>query len=90
MFPELFAKPAELKFDQRQGSSVGGAVLLKAAERRYGWIEGLAGCVEDKRQAGKVDHALNELAAQRVISIACGYITCGYADVNGAAHAVAL
>ena len=35
LFPELFAKPAVLKFDQRQGSSDGGAILLKAAERRH-------------------------------------------------------
>jgi hypothetical protein len=38
--------------------------LLKAAERRYGLIGGLAGCLEDKRQAGKVDHSLRELLAQ--------------------------
>ncbi len=81
LFPELFAKPAVLKFDQRQGSSDGGAILLKAAERRYGLIEGLAGCVEDKRQAGKVEHSLNELLAQRVFSIACGY-----ADANDSAR----
>lgn len=81
LFPELFAKPVVLKFDQRQGSSDGGAVLLKAAERRYGLIEGLAGCLEDKRQAGKVEHSLNELLAQRVFSMACGY-----ADGNDSAR----
>jgi hypothetical protein len=79
LFPEFFAKAAVLKFDQRQGSSDGGAILLKAAERRYGLIEGFAGCLEDKRQAGKVDHSLKQLLAQRVFSIACGY-----ADANDA------
>ena len=69
----MFAKPAVLQFDQRQGSSDGGAILLKGADRRYGLIAGLAGCLEDKRQAGKVDHTLRELLAQRVFSIACGY-----------------
>jgi hypothetical protein len=73
LFPEIFAKPAVLQFDQRQSSSDGGAILLKAAERRYGLIGSLAGCLEDKRQAGKVDHSLRELLAQRVFSIACGY-----------------
>ncbi len=73
LFPEIFAKPAVLQFDQRQSSSDGGAILLKAAERRYGLIGRLAGCLEDKRQAGKVDHSLRELLAQRVFSIACGY-----------------
>ena len=73
LFPEIFNKPAVLQFDQRNGSSDGGAILLKAADRRYGLIEALAGCLRDKRQAGKVDHSLRELLAQRVFSIACGY-----------------
>ena len=73
MFPEILAKPAVLQFDQMNGSSDGGAILLKAADRRYGLIEALAGCLRDERQAGKVDHSLRELLAQRVFSIACGY-----------------
>jgi Transposase DDE domain group 1 len=73
LFPEIFSKPSVVQFDQRQGSSDGGAILLKAAERRYGLIGGLAGCLEDKRQAGKIGHSLRALLAQRVFSIACGY-----------------
>ena len=73
LFGEMFFKPTVLQFDQRQGSSDGGAILLKAADRGYGLIGGLAGCLKDKRQAGKVDHSLRELLAQRVFSIACGY-----------------
>ncbi len=73
LFPEIFVKPVVLEFDQRQGSSDGGAVLLKAAERRYGLISGMAGCVFDARQAAKVDHTLDALFAQRIFSIACGY-----------------
>ena len=39
-----------LSFDQRQGSSDGdgGAVLLQAANRRYGLIEARAGCLRDR------------------------------------------
>jgi hypothetical protein len=73
LFPEMFTKPAVLQFDQRNGSSDGGAILLKAADSRYGLIEALARCLHDRRQAGKVDHSLRELLAQRVFSIACGY-----------------
>jgi len=73
LFAEIFSKPVVVQFDQRQGSSDGGALLLKSAERGYGLIGGMAGCLEDKRQAGKVDHTLHELLAQRVFSIACGY-----------------
>src|SRR5580658_3076599 len=69
----MFGKRAVLQFDQRQGSSDGGAILLKGAERSYGLFAGLGGCLGDNRQAGKVDHSLPQLLAQRVFSIACGY-----------------
>ena len=84
LFPEIFAKPVMLEFDQRQGSSDGGAVLLKAAERRYGLIASMSGCIDDPRQAGKVDHSLRDLFAQRVFSIGCGY-----ADANDSARLAA-
>jgi hypothetical protein len=81
LFPEIFAKPTVLEFDQRQGSSDGGAVLLKAAERRYRLVARMRGCLRDERQAGKVDHSLQDLFKQRVFSIACGY-----ADANDSAR----
>ena len=84
LFPKIFHKPTVMQFDQRQGSSDGGALLLKAADRRYGLISCLAGCLRDGRQAGKVDHSLEELVGQRVFSIACGY-----ADANDAARLAA-
>ena len=73
LFPDIFRKPVVAQFDQREGSSDGGAVLLKAADRHYGLVEELSACLRDQRQAGKVDHTLQELVAQRVFSIACGY-----------------
>ena len=84
LFPEICSKPVVLEFDQRQGSSDGGAVLLKAAEHRYGLIASMAGCLRDPRQAGKVDHSLRDLFAQRVFSIGCGY-----ADANDSARLAA-
>ncbi len=73
LFPEIFSKTAVVQFDQRQGSSDGGAILLKAAGRRYSLIDALASCVQDDRQAGKVEHPLEELLAQGIFGIACGY-----------------
>ena len=73
LFPGIFRKPVVAQFDQREGSSDGGAVLLKAADRHYGLVDELAACLREPRQAGKVDHSLRELLAQRVFSIACGY-----------------
>jgi hypothetical protein len=84
LFSDIFPKSVVARFDQRQGSSDGGALLLKAAERRYGLIACLASCLQDERQAGKIDHALEELLAQRVFAIACGY-----PDANDAARLTA-
>jgi hypothetical protein len=47
-------------------------------------IAGMSGCLLDSRQAGKVDHSLRDLFAQRVFSIACGY-----ADANDSARLAA-
>jgi DDE family transposase len=84
LFPEIFSKPVVAKFDQRQGSSDGGAILLKAADRQYGLLACLASCLQDERQPGKIDHSLEELLAQRVFAIACGY-----PDANDAARLAA-
>src|ERR1035441_8224984 len=73
LFPGIFRKPVVTQFDQREGSSDGGALLLKGADRHYGLVAGLAACLRDQRQANKVDHSLRELVGQRVFSIACGY-----------------
>src|SRR6202161_1895767 len=73
LFPEIFLKPVVAQFDQREGSSDGGALLLKAANQHYRLVEELTSCLRDERQAGKVDHTLQDLVAQRVFSIACGY-----------------
>jgi hypothetical protein len=81
LFPDIFDRPVVAKFDQRQGSSDGGAILLKAAERRLGLTSALAGCLRDDRQPGKVQHELSELITQRVMAIALGY-----EDANDAAR----
>src|ERR1700676_4470049 len=73
LFPGIFRKPVRGQFEQSEGSSDGGALLLKAADRHYDLVAGLSSCLRDDRQAGKVDHSLRELVAQRVFSIACGY-----------------
>ena len=56
-------------------------MLLKAADRHYGLVEEISACLRDQGQAGKVDHSLQELVAQRVFAIACGY-----ADANDSAR----
>src|SRR2546421_9995307 len=81
LFPGIFKRPVVAQFDQSQGSSDGGAVLLKAADRGLGLTAALAACLKDERQAVKVDHELEELLTQRIMAMACGY-----EDANDAAR----
>lgn len=76
LFPALFGKRLTVKFDQRDGSSDGGAILLAATDRRLGLSERLSGCIEDRRQPGKIEHTVHELLSQRLYAIACGYSDC--------------
>ena len=80
LFPDLFDKPLVAAFDEPHVSSDGGAVLLHAAERRYGLIDGFTRCLIDDRQPGKVQHPLRDLLAQRIFGIACGYADANDAD----------
>jgi hypothetical protein len=80
LFADLFDKPVVARFDQEHGSSDGGALLLKAADRRLGLIDTLSGCLPDERQEGKRTHTLTDLVAQRAYGIACGYADCNDAS----------
>jgi Transposase DDE domain group 1 len=73
LFPNLFRRPVVAKFDQRYGSSDGGAILLKACDERLGLTQRLASCIADARQAGKIEHPIEDLVRQRLYAIACGY-----------------
>jgi len=72
LFSDLCRRPVVATFDQEHGSSDGGAILLKACDQRLGLTQGLVEAIDDRRQAGKVRHALGELLRQRLYAIACG------------------
>ena len=80
LFPDLFTTPLVATFDQPHASSDGGAILLKAAEARYGLIDGFARCLVEDRQPGKVRHTLADLLAQRIYGLACGHPDANDAD----------
>ena len=80
LFPDLFDRPLTATFDQPHASSDGGAILLKAADRRYGLIDGFARCLVDDRAPGKVRHTLRDLLAQRIFGLACGHPDANDAD----------
>ena len=79
-FPDLFDRPVVATFDQAHASSDGGAILLKAADARLGVTVALAGGLTDGRTPDKITHTVQELVAQRVFGIACGYPDANDAD----------
>jgi hypothetical protein len=81
LFKGLTNKALVVRFDQEHASSDGGAVLLKACDKRLGLSAAMASCFNDHRQASKVWHSYQEIFAQRMFGIACGY-----ADGNDAAR----
>jgi len=54
-------------------SSDGGLVLLRAAERRLGQAETLAGCIWEWRDPARTVHTLRAMLRFRMFVIACGY-----------------
>lgn len=81
LFRDVNPKPVVFSFSDPLGSSDGGGVLLKAADRRLGLTARLAGCLRDDRDPHRVNHEMVELLTQRVMAIALGY-----ADGNDAAR----
>ena len=73
LFPDLADRSLVVTFDQPHASSDGGAILLKAADRRLHLLPALAAPMPDPRDPAKVLHALPDLVAQRVFAIACGH-----------------
>lgn len=61
------------RFDGGTISSDGGALLLSQTERRVRIIERFARCFVDHRAAPRIEHAVAELVAQRVLGLCLGY-----------------
>lgn len=79
-FPDLVSKPLVATFDQPHASADGGAVLLKAVDRRLDLSARLAACLPDPRDPAKVTHPLADVVAQRIFGLACGYADGNDAD----------
>jgi hypothetical protein len=81
LFADVFGRPLQVRLDEDRGSSDGGALLLRSADKRIGVTSALAAAIPEWRMSGKVRHDLGELLGQRVFAIACGY-----PDANDAAR----
>ena len=60
-------------FDGGRLTSDGGGVLLREVAQRLDLFARLAGCFTDYRQAGRVEHPVQSLLAQRIYGLALGY-----------------
>ena len=61
------------RFDGGRLTSDAGGLLLREVEQRLNVLPRLAGCFTDYRQAGKVEHPVQALLAQRIYGLALGY-----------------
>jgi hypothetical protein len=54
-------------------TSDGGLPLLHEVEQRTGLLKQFSACFEDHRDPRRIEHTVEELVAQRVLGILCGY-----------------
>ena len=73
LFKDVAPKPLAVRFEDERTSSDGGAILLKAADRKMGMISSMAASFTDRRDGSRVKHEIEELLSQRIFGIACGY-----------------
>src|ERR1700730_10124570 len=73
LFADVADRPLIATFDQPHASSDGGAILLKAADRRLGLLAGLTATVPAARASGGVTPRFCDVVAQRIFAIACGH-----------------
>ena len=72
-FHPLGRREVVARFDGGRISSDAGGLLLRETERVTGIIRQFATCFTDHRDADRIEHAVEELIAQRVYALALGY-----------------
>ena len=98
-FEGLFSRQIVARFDGGTITSDAGGLLLREVNRRMRLLPRLAACFVDGRDAGRIEHTVPEMVAQRVYALALGYedlndhdqlradpllaVLVGKADVNG-------
>ena len=71
--PTVQRKKVTADFAGGSISSDGGLVLLRAAERRLGLADALAGCIREWRDPDRVVDTLPDMLRFRMFAITCGY-----------------
>ncbi len=72
-FEAHFSRQVIADFDGERTSTEGGALLLRAADRKIGLLKRVAACFTDARDPGRIEHELEQMLAQRIYGLALGY-----------------
>jgi DDE family transposase len=72
-FAPHFSRQVSARFDERQLSTDGGALLLRETDRKVGLLSRVTKCFSDYRNPLWTVHELDELLAQRIYGLALGY-----------------
>ena len=72
-FEAHFSRRVEAHFDGSQMTTHGGALLLRAVEKKIQLLKCVVACFSDGREPQRIEHVLSELLAQRIYALALGY-----------------
>src|SRR2546426_4769083 len=72
-FQALGGRAVVARFDGGRITSDAGVLLLREVAERSGLLRRFAQCFTDYRAAELIEHTVDELVAQRVLALACGY-----------------
>jgi hypothetical protein len=72
-FEGVRGRRVEAAFDAGRTSTDGGLLLLREVEQRRRILRRFAGCFVDHREPKRIQHTVEELVAQRVYALCCGY-----------------
>ena len=73
LFQDLGPREVVARFDGGHVTSDAGGLLLREVERRFHFVEQLAGCFTDHRDPDLIEHTLPELLKQRIFGLCLGY-----------------
>src|SRR5437764_13906551 len=72
-FEGHFSRRVVAEFSGERLTTEGGALLLRAADRKIGLLRRVVRCFRDARDPQRIEHELSEMLAQRIYGLALGY-----------------
>ncbi|HEX9456816.1 MAG TPA: IS1380 family transposase [Candidatus Acidoferrum sp.] len=72
-FEAHFTRRVVAEFSGERLTTEGGALLLRAADRKIGLLRRVVRCFTDARAPQRIEHELSEMLVQRIYGLALGY-----------------